>query len=347
MYSSSLSRGVTALTRFVSHAAAVSAAVVGGNNVEARSDHHAPPSSAVGNQFTFGLDGGGDDSVVIVNPSSSSSLASSSRDQNSFFDHEIDDSIDTLRLQRSDILDAVLPPAFSELAPHEQDRALGAIIQGVRNVLADPLMVADIRNRARAGGNDLVASFTSTLSSVSDGAIHAASAASAAGAASHWAGIVADHPCLICCDLLSAPVITVGCSHSFCGACIHAYVSAVESDAEVAFCCPACRQPMDPAKEIVFERHLDSVLERLVDGAPACEAKTEWRRRQRGYKQVLAKKQRAAAGSGSNSSSSGGGGGGGNGGYLDDSLLSWLIDLAVPIVAVIVVFLIGLARSRR
>ena len=119
---------------------------------------------------------------------------------------------------------------------------------------------------------------------------------------------------------------------------------------------------------MVFERHLDSVLERLVDDAPPCEvyayfmgghthgshvtalslsslpplaqAKTEWRRRQRDYKNELAKKQR-------NATVGGGGGGGGPEGGMDDNFLNWLIDLAVPIVAVIVVFLIGLARSRR
>ena len=220
---SSLSRGVHAFTRFASHVGGAVSAVLVGEGV-ARSDHQAPPSQGV----SFGLEGG-DDSVVIVNPSAVSYSSSSSRvldDDQVFEPDEINSSIDTLQQQRPDIFDSILP-AFGDLAPDEQDRALSAILQGVRNVLADPLMVADIRNRARqvgngASGHNLLASFTSTLSSVSDGAVHAATAASATGAAAHWAGIAADHPCLICCDLLAAPVITVGCSHSFCGACMHA-----------------------------------------------------------------------------------------------------------------------------
>jgi hypothetical protein len=149
-----------------------------------------------------------------------------------------------------------------------------------------------------------------------------------------WDDLVSDHPCLICRDLLAAPVIAP-CGHSFCGECVAQYVAAVNSedaDTECVHTCPACRELMPPAS-LTYERHLDQVIERSVDRVPKCEQKLDWRRRQLAFKDELAKKKLAE-----NADA---------GGVSGGSFLNWIVELAVPFVAVAVVVFMILARLKR
>ena len=153
----------------------------------------------------------------------------------------------------------------------------------MRNVLSDPVLSQDIAIRAKKAvhGGDFLSSFSSVpgvptiamkktlhnqlpshydhnpFVNISQGIV--------------WENLTAEHPCLICCDLLAAPVISQ-CGHSFCGVCITDYVSSVEKNHEVdvELQCPACREFMPPNR-LTYERHLDGIIEGLVDRIPPCE----------------------------------------------------------------------------
>ena len=317
-------------------------------------------------------------SIVIVNPHASGDDAEEEDyTDEPFAIHELESSLESISSrQRGDLLDQFLPPIFADMPIQEQDRAMSHILQGVRNVLSDPVLSAEITCRARqavrSGGLSLSSSSPATATT---SAASAAAAAAAGGgnqpkqpafakrqhpagrtySAIHhhhnqgdqeqdhdpymrvaqgllWDELVTDHPCLICRDLLAAPVIAP-CGHSFCGHCVTQYVSAVESeDIECVHTCPACRELM-PLANLTYERHLDQVIERLVERVSTCESKLEWRQRQLAFKNEMSKKKRTE-----------------NGSTGDDewnSFFSWIVELAVPFVAVAVVVFMILARLRR
>ena len=159
-------------------------------------------------------------------------------------------------------------------------------------MLSDPILSADIAVRAKKAvhGGDFLSSFSSSFSSdpsstAGKGPTTIAMKKTLQQLPSHydhnpylnisqgmlWENLITEHPCLICCDLLAAPVIAP-CGHSFCGVCITDYVSSVEKNEEVDvdLQCPACREFMD-TNRLTYERHLDGIIENLVDRIPPCE----------------------------------------------------------------------------
>ena len=261
-------------------------------------------------------------------------------------------------------------------------------------MLSDPILSADIAVRAKKAvhGGDFLSSFSSSFSSdpsstAGKGPTTIAMKKTLQQLPSHydhnpylnisqgmlWENLITEHPCLICCDLLAAPVIAP-CGHSFCGVCITDYVSSVEKNEEVDvdLQCPACREFMD-TNRLTYERHLDGIIESLVDRIPPCEQvdtytpfflnnphpttrtilthlestfyfyfpsvfhacqKKEWKDRQLTYKKEFARKKKAHAANDAPEGES-------------DGFLKWLVDLTVPLVAVAVVIFMILSRLRR
>ena len=91
-----------------------------------------------------------------------------------------------------------------------------------------------------------------------------------------WNGIVKDQKCLLCIDLLAAPVI-LSCSHSFCGSCLHNYMNhKSDEDKNVGYFCPTCRHQIE--SKSIYERHLDTSIVNQVDNLGfSCEQIDDWR----------------------------------------------------------------------
>ena len=210
------------------------------------------------------------DAIVIVNPKAPESDADDDKPP-AFDEYEIDSAMNSMASsRRGALLDSFLPPQFNDLSTAEQDRALSHILQGVRNVLSDPVLSHDITLRAKKavnGGDFLKTSLHHQPPPLHYDQKHV----NVTQSIDRWENLIAEHPCLICCDLLAAPVIAQ-CGHSFCGVCITDYVSSVEKNEEVdvEHMCPACREFMPPNR-LTYERHLDGIIEGLVDRIPPCE----------------------------------------------------------------------------
>ena len=194
------------------------------------------------------------------------------------FQTDISTYIDILSNQ-PDAFSSMLPQSFEDILMMEADDrsyAMDQIFQGVRDVLSDPKLAANITSRARKCLNEkrqlsntnssdrisspLVSQSVGTeetllelddllkntenkastdrkIGGLRDSSIpfnrgvHGSSSASADSPHSlvPWEQIVADHPCLICCDVLAAPVV-IGCTHTFCGQCVMQYMEACKSD---------------------------------------------------------------------------------------------------------------------
>jgi hypothetical protein len=99
-----------------------------------------------------------------------------------------------------------------------------------------------------------------------------------------WEQLKDKYPCVICQDVLAAPVV-LNCTHSFCGACcsdlMESIAPADSSAAEhVSHRCPSCKTEIE---SLTFERNLDENLLLLVKAVPDCEAKVMWMERRAAY----------------------------------------------------------------
>lgn len=105
-----------------------------------------------------------------------------------------------------------------------------------------------------------------------------------------WDEMVADHSCMICKDLLAAPVIT-NCSHSFCGMCLTGHMDSIEStDIEVLHPCPVC------CKHISYETYetiLDETISKKAQMIFPCKSKDTWNKRRQEYLLERRKNNRA------------------------------------------------------
>ena len=211
--------------------------------------------------------------------------------------------------QRSRIKDQLLS---SDIPPTERDRAWEQILIGVRDVLSKPEvmdeMIAVVRKMKPSKLQEEIKSITSdTSSDISDLDIDvdidslrdsdsdvissfskstksllppASPLYASYASGQQWDEIVAEHSCMICQDLLAAPVIT-SCSHSFCGMCLINHMDSIQScDVEVMHPCPMC------AKNITYstyEMNLDEVIVKKVQFIYSCKSKDSWSQRRNEY----------------------------------------------------------------
>ena len=205
---------------------------------------------------------------------------------------------------RRKIKDSFLPAVTSSV---ERDRAWEQILVGVRDVLSQPdvmdKMIASVRNmnadRLQSDLNSLVSDSDTVFSdididvdtdSLRDGSSVTKCSTNNLFSSKlldsfhtsglQWDELVADNQCMICKDLLAAPVIT-GCSHSFCGICLTDHLNSILSaDVEVVHPCPMCE------KHIVYdtyETNLDEAIKKDVKRIPDCKAKEQWTKRRNEY----------------------------------------------------------------
>lgn len=207
--------------------------------------------------------------------------------------------------RRSRIRDDLLSVTTSA---YERDRAWEKVLIGVREVLSQPeimvKMVAVVRSmKSDKLDNDIqsLLSDSDSTYSVSDIDIDTDSLDDTEKtprknesnnlfasrpleifhtSALQWDELVAYHQCMICKDLLAAPVIT-GCSHSFCGMCLTNHMESIYSkDIEVIHPCPVCDEHI---VNETYEAILDEAIARDVHRIPSCTAKQNWIRRRNDY----------------------------------------------------------------
>jgi hypothetical protein len=153
--------------------------------------------------------------------------------------------------------------------------------------------------------------------------------------ADRWNNVVKDQKCLLCIDLLAAPVI-LGCTHSFCGSCIHNYTHCGgDSEADVTHFCPICRSEI--LSKGIYERNLDMSIVNQVESLHfSCEQIEDWKARREEYLELM---KEAAVGRSSDDDSK------------EDDLVFEDMDLflkwAIPFIAVCIVCVVVAGRRLR
>ena len=104
--------------------------------------------------------------------------------------------------------------------------------------------------------------------------------------ADRWSNVVRDQKCLLCIDLLAAPVI-LECTHSFCGSCIHNYTHCGgENETDVTHVCPICRSEI--LSKGIYERNLDmSIVNQVESLHLSCEQIEDWKTRRDEYLKIM------------------------------------------------------------
>lgn len=186
--------------------------------------------------------------------------------------------------ENEEVLKSVLPESFTNLRNVKRDRVYGAV-HGLLEVMEAKL---------NASEEQQLSDLSSESSSISYG-LHPFDQPQS----SSWESIKQQYPCVICQDLLAAPII-LNCSHSFCGACVDSLLDAccvVEKDSDVEiedspilYACPSCKEEITHR---TFERLLDSDIQRLVNSVPTCEEKSSWNERRMTYLRDSRAKERA------------------------------------------------------
>lgn len=97
-----------------------------------------------------------------------------------------------------------------------------------------------------------------------------------------WSELASQHNCVICMDVLAAPVIT-NCGHSYCGECLAAHMESctpLTDDVEVVHPCPTCRTEIT---SVTYERGYDTSIAASVERVAPCPAKDEYNDRRNAY----------------------------------------------------------------
>ena len=220
--------------------------------------------------------------------------------------------------RRSRLKDQLLPADISIL---ERERAWEQILTGVRDVLSKPEvmdeMIEVVRKMKPAKLHDELKSLSSdagsTMSDIDvdvdidvlkdidlDSQSENKSAQSTLPYNSmiystyangqQWDELVTDHSCMICRDLLAAPVIT-NCSHSFCGICLTDHMDSIEStDIEVLHPCPVCNKHISYE---TYETVLDESIVTKVKLISPCKFKDNWGKRRQEYLMLRKKNNKA------------------------------------------------------
>ena len=183
-------------------------------------------------------------------------VSSTQTDHDTFFQY--DNLVEHLANQ-PDLFNSLLPV---NLLPRDREVALTMIFQKVRKIFSDRHLLAQI--------------------TVPDTFPAVASACSTSDCEdSRWDDLVNDYKCMICSDLLAGPVI-LGCSHSFCGICLHNMRESWESDdSDITYSCPTCREDIENE---IFERVLDEIIAQKVAIFRDCEPKRDWIKRREEFK---------------------------------------------------------------
>lgn len=165
--------------------------------------------------------------------------------------------------QREDIMNE-LAPGWSSMTSKEK------LMDRVLSVMTDETLLKDVGDsisRRRSG---------------TDGKMPSLDACDGQASIEHsWSQLQSKFPCLICRDVLAAPVV-LQCSHSYCGVCIWDYfTSCVSDDVEVVHSCPHCKrpQPMD----FRYQRSYAELIEEAVYVLPKSHLRIEWVERRDRY----------------------------------------------------------------
>ena len=189
--------------------------------------------------------------------------------------------------RRSRLKDLVMS---SEVPAKDVDKAWEKVLDGVRHLLSDSERVDEIMNEILKSEPSKmqeelmsIASDSGTETSLLD--IDTVTEKSSERSRKNflpisqqhqWDDLARDHTCLLCKELLSAPVIT-NCSHSFCGICLADHIASISSsDIDVVHSCPTCR---DPILFTTYKRVLDENISKKVGKLSRCCMSMRWQDR--------------------------------------------------------------------
>ena len=225
--------------------------------------------------------------------------------------------------RRSRLKDLVLS---ADVPAKDIDRAWEKVLDGVRHLLSDRERVDDIMNEMLKSESSKMQEELMSLASDSGTEISISDIETVTESSTRtrkdflpisqqhqWDDLARDHTCLICKELLAAPVIT-NCSHSFCGVCLADHIGSISSiDIDVVHSCPSCR---DPISFTTYERVLDENIAKKVGKLSRCCMSIRWQeRRDKQLKQSLKKAEKFSRGT------------------------EEAIQIAIPIIAVVLVMI--------
>lgn len=187
----------------------------------------------------------------------------------------------------------------SDIPSEEKGRAWEEILSGVRDVLSKPEVLDEMIRAARQlksedipedllsltsdSGTD---STFSELNSLPDSEQSSAKDFLPISQHVQWENLTCDYSCLICRELLAAPVIT-NCTHSFCGSCLNDHIGSISSaDVDVVHSCPACRNPIHLT---TYERVLDDSIAKKASVLNGGTSSVRWQSRRKLYLDGLKK----------------------------------------------------------
>ena len=187
----------------------------------------------------------------------------------------------------------------SDMPAEEKGRAWEEILLGVRDVLSKPEVLEEMIRAARHFKvedipEDLLSltsdcgtdATMSELNSLPDSEQSSAKDFLPISQHVQWENLACDYSCLICRELLAAPVIT-NCTHSFCGSCLSDHIGSISSaDVDVVHSCPACRNPIHLT---TYERVLDDSIAKKASLLNGGSSSTRWQARRKQYLDGLKK----------------------------------------------------------
>lgn len=183
-------------------------------------------------------------------------------------DHEIQAGITSLR-ERSDLVRHAVP---SILTIDRMDR----IFEGVKSVLSDQLLIGSaVKMINQKPMSPIFTAFSAAVSQEVPSPIEMSQ-----GIIRTFNDLREEFSCVICQDLLAAPV-ALSCGHSLCGACyLDLKDSCTSSDAEVEAICPLDKISVSRANYVrVFDNHICQEVSKM----PASVDKMNWVSRRRKY----------------------------------------------------------------
>lgn len=143
-----------------------------------------------------------------------------------------------------------------------------------------------------------------------------------------WSELASQHNCVICMDVLAAPVIT-NCGHSYCGECLATHMEScapLADDVEVAHTCPTCRAEIT---SVTYERGYDTSIAASVERATPCAAKDDYHVRRDAYMKRRQKEPACIEGD------------------YDEAGVMFVMGLAVAVLALIVIEVVKTYRRSK
>lgn len=214
----------------------------------------------------------------------------------------------------------------SDITTQDRDRAWEKILSGVRDVLSNPEVMDEMITAVRKMKPDKMQEDLISLASDSGTEVSISDIDSVADSQQSskkdflpvsqqllWEDLSGDHSCMICREMLAAPLIT-NCSHSFCGVCLTDHVNKITSiDIDVVHPCPVCS---DPISFTTYERVLDENIAKKAATINGGSLKVRWQDRRKQYLKSLKRSQ-----------------------YNFNRNTEKAIQIAIPLVAIVVVMM--------